>query len=176
MRQYLIFLMVLGLYACKKEHKLPELTKNYTQTASIQLVNPMVEVDNLIIDQESKITISLGLAGTSMYYTVDGSVPTEDSKKYTGIVSVGKPGVYKFRAFHNDFKPSETEEVVFLKKSTTTPDIRLISALHEQYKGEGKYTLVNHQRGTKNFRDGQWIGMTEPLEAEHGFFRSMRFL
>ncbi len=165
MRNIWIIVFMICFCSCKKNNEASELTKTYVQAGEIQLTNPRIKVDNVIIDTSSKITASLQLDKAAIYYTKDGSEPTQTSEKYTKAILVSEPGIYTFKAFHPDFRPSEIETVTFYKKGTNVYDISLVTPLNEKYPGQGKNTLINHKKGTSNFRDGQWIGITEPLIA-----------
>ena len=52
--------------------------------------------------------------GSDIYYTTDGSIPTEHSKKYTGPISVGETTSVQARAYRADYIPSGTETATYL--------------------------------------------------------------
>ena len=63
-------------------------------------------------------SISVSLAdstgGASIYYTVDGSTPTQSSTKYSGPISISKDVLIKAKAFKNNANPSsEASAVVY---------------------------------------------------------------
>ncbi len=169
MRMLIIILGVVMLYSCSADKKHSMESKTFLQSKEIQLANPKIEVDHVIIDSSSSVTASLGLENANIFYTIDGGEPTQKSKKYIETIVVSEPGEYTFKAFHEDFKPSETETVTFYKKGMDVAHFSIISSLNEQYPGQGENTLVNHKKGSLNFRDGQWIGVTEPFIAEIDF-------
>lgn len=156
-------------YSCSADKKDSAESKTFLQSKEIQLANPKIEVDHVIIDSSSSVTASLGLENANIFYTIDGGEPTQKSKKYKETIVVSEPGKYTFKAFHEDFKPSETEMVTFYKKGMDVAHFSIISSLNEQYPGQGENTLVNHKKGSLNFRDGQWIGVTEPFIAKIDF-------
>ncbi|MEM9686448.1 MAG: chitobiase/beta-hexosaminidase C-terminal domain-containing protein [Bacteroidota bacterium] len=162
MRSIVAIMLILVLPACKNIHK--EHTV-YVQHGDIQLANPRLETTNVIIDSIVKITATLPLEDVKIHYTKDGSEPTEASLTYEDTISVSEPGTYHFKAFHPHFRASDKETLSFYKKGITVDTIAFLSPLNMQYPGEGEKTPVNHKKGTSNFRDGQWIGVTEPLEA-----------
>ncbi|WP_024771497.1 chitobiase/beta-hexosaminidase C-terminal domain-containing protein [Aquimarina macrocephali] len=135
----------------------------YTQQENIQLASPRIEAKNVILDTSSRIIASLRLNEAEIYYTDDGSEPTQTSQKYNSTISVSNPGTYTFKAFHSDFKPSDVKAISFYAKGIDISNISLLTPLSKQYPGQGKNTLVNHKKGTSNFKDDQWIGIVEPL-------------
>lgn len=169
MKTLIIIFGVLFFYACKTNKEDSLQVTSFLQAEEIQLVNPKIEVDRVIIDSSASIKATLGLENASIFYTIDGGEPTHESKKYKETIVVSEPSKYKFKAFHDDFKPSETETVTFYKKGIDVAHFSLISTLNEQYPGQGKNTLINHQKGSLNFRDGKWIGVMEPFIAEIDF-------
>ncbi|WP_282087901.1 chitobiase/beta-hexosaminidase C-terminal domain-containing protein [Aquimarina algiphila] len=165
MKYIVVIVLVVCVYSCKKNNKENEFTKTYVQKEEIQLVNPKIIVNNVIIDTSSSIIASLPLDQTVIRYTTDGNEPTETSEKYTDIISISESGTYTFKAFHPEFKSSGSEQVSFFKKGIDVDIFSLITPLNKQYPGQGESTLVNHKKGTLNFRDGEWIGVTEPFIA-----------
>ncbi len=173
MRVLIVIIGVVFFYSCNTNKKDSLASKSFVQAKEIQLANPKIEVDHVIIDSSSLVTASLRLDNADIFYTVDGSEPTQESKQYKETIVVSTPEKYTFRAFHEDFKPSETETVIFYKKGIDVDRLSIISTLNEQYPGQGTRTLVNHKKGSLNFRDGQWIGVTEPFIAEIDFKKNI---
>jgi len=165
---------ILCLYACRDNDKImQDMSSFYTQEENIQLVNPRIDIDHLIIDTASNVTASLAIKDASIHYTFDGSEPSTSSQKYNGSFNVSKPATYRFKAYHPNFISSEIEEVTFLRKGVTPKIIDLKTVLNKQYPGNGITTLINNKRGSINFRDGSWLGMNEPIIAEVIFEKSI---
>lgn len=84
-------------------------------------------------------------------YTVDGSIPTLKSKKYSKKIKVTKPCTIRARSFHRDFDPSEAVESVFVSrggrltcKDATPPN--------PKYAADGITELFDGHFGTVDFR------------------------
>ncbi len=94
-----------------------------------------------------------------IYYTLDGSEPTENSTKYDGAFSVKENAEIKAVAIRDNGKKSRVfKEKVTVSKSTFKP-ISLLAepALNYKYSGEG--LLVDGLLGSdKNYRTGRWMG------------------
>lgn len=100
-----------------------------------------------------------------IFYTLDGSQPTEKSEKYTQPIKITKDaqlraigirGATKTRVFSEDFK---------FNKATARP-IKMLSNIHPSYKYKGESVLVDGCTGAENFRTGRWIAFSgDDLEA-----------
>ncbi|MBQ9948953.1 MAG: chitobiase/beta-hexosaminidase C-terminal domain-containing protein, partial [Oscillospiraceae bacterium] len=62
-----------------------------------------------------KITISCDTADAEIFYTLNGSQPTEDSVRYTGEFSIGEPCTVKAIAIKRGMNPSKTVSATFKK-------------------------------------------------------------
>jgi formylglycine-generating enzyme required for sulfatase activity len=60
------------------------------------------------------VTITSGTASASLYYTIDGSDPTELSSAYTGPITVASTMVLKARAFKSNMAPSGINTASFV--------------------------------------------------------------
>lgn len=57
------------------------------------------------------ITMECSTAGANIYYTLDGTEPTESKTLYTGKFSVTPPATIKARAFKAGLLPSDIVEI-----------------------------------------------------------------
>lgn len=147
--------LVLVCFSCKKD------TKNvFLQQDQIQIVQPRLEATNQLIDSITGATLSadLKLEGTTIYYTSNGNTPSTQSSVYKTLIKVLKPGVYKFKAFHPDWKASEVVQMVFHQKGLAIDTIIWHSQASESYKGVGDLTLNNNRKAMVDFKDPQWLG------------------
>ena len=69
--------------------------------------------------QKKDIEITCSTPGAEIYYTLDGSEPSETSELYTGIFEVTAPVTIKAKAFKADLTPSEVSE--FIVKEAVIP-------------------------------------------------------
>jgi hypothetical protein len=65
------------------------------------------------------VTITDTTPGTVIYYTLDGSLPTQDSTLYTGAVYLASAGVVRAAAFTNGWTPSVAGEAYYGPIPTT---------------------------------------------------------
>lgn len=154
MTRVICFLLCLGFFACGR-HGDPELL----QQNSAQLAMPRLIASNQIIDSAETLSAELAMEGVSIYYTDDGSEPTETGAYlYKTPLRIAQPGTYKFKAFHTDWKPSETAQVIFVKKGCDVDSVIWQNPLNERYGGRGPRTLVNHRKAGANYMDNEWLG------------------
>jgi beta-galactosidase len=91
--------------------------KNYDETATgkIKLSRPE------IILNQNKVKIKNNENAGTVYFTTDGSEPTQNSKVYTTPISINKDMTIKARVFADNFKPSSTVGKFFYKPIEEIP-------------------------------------------------------
>lgn len=124
-----------------------------------QLSKPLVKVDGGgFFEKKARIIFDFRLEGASLYYTVDGTEPTEASKRYKKDLTVKKSGIIKVKAFKSGFLPSETITTAVHKLGEKVKSIEISPDPAKAYAGDGGRTLIDQQAGSLNFRDGNWLG------------------
>ncbi|MDO5105135.1 family 20 glycosylhydrolase [Capnocytophaga sp.] len=153
--------------------------KNYPDF--LKRVVPLIKIYELygynyathIFDLKSDITATKGNIEVSfatvdnapIYFTLDGSEPTEKSEKYSQPIKIAQDvqlravGIResgKTRIFAEDFK---------FNKATARP-IKMLSTIYPSYKYNGETVLVDGSTGRENFKTGRWIAFSgDDLEA-----------
>jgi alpha-L-fucosidase len=104
-------------------------------------------------------SVSFGLIsdtkGAKIYYTLDGSVPDENSLIYKNDVILHNASVITAIVISEDGVKSVPVAAGFNKAKY---GIEYKSTYDEKYPGTGIYTLVNGVTGNTNFTDGRWQG------------------
>ena len=105
----------------------------------------------------------------SIYFTTDGSVPTERSTKYIApdpAFSLATTAT-SIKAIVIDAKGNRSpvvQAVIHRKPNDWTVDV--LSGYSTQYTGGGENAIVDGIRGTVNFASGEWQGVqSKPYEA-----------
>ena len=156
MRIGVLIICMLSILSCtQKTESNPSV---FVQQQEISLTSPRVTASNTIIDSMVTITAQLGLEGVAIHYTEDGSEPTENSTLYSAPITTKREGIYSFKAFHSDWKPSETTSLKLYRKGIVPRKIDWETKPHPTYLGLGETTLSNQKKATLNFRDQQWVG------------------
>ncbi len=92
-----------------------------------------------------------------IYYTTDGTMPTEKSMTYNAPIVLDSSTVLKAIALRNS-KPSKLfADSVTFSKSTAHP-ITILNQPHSSYRASGAATLVDGKLGPKGFNNGFWMG------------------
>ncbi len=118
-------------------------------------VVPTIEAARVFEDR-TEVRISKPLTG-NVYYTLDGTQPTEKSTLYTGPFEVDKTTIVKAINLTNPASKSLTAESK-LNKMPHDWDVQLFSTYSRQYTGGGPKGLIDGLRGTENFASGEWQG------------------
>lgn len=113
------------------------------------------------------LTISVNRTPQEMeiYYTLDGSIPTKESTRYTNPIVVDKDCTVKAVAY----TPKGGYSGVVAHKMTLFKADKKISYITKpapQYYENGAEGLVDRIYGTNNFRIGGWQGWTEDCVVE----------
>ncbi|MDE6347273.1 MAG: chitobiase/beta-hexosaminidase C-terminal domain-containing protein, partial [Bacteroides sp.] len=93
-----------------------------------------------------------------VYYTLDGSEPTEQSQLYTEPFTINQTATIKARAIRNGRAGNIAEETLTYNLATMRP-ITLKCEPDEKYTYQGASLLVNGLKGNDNYRSGRYIGI-----------------
>lgn len=160
MRIDLLLVCFLLLWGCANDSN----TK-YVQQQEISMAPPRIKTTSTIIDSTVTVSAHLGLKGVKIFYSSDGREPTQQSMEYKKPLSITKAGNYKFRAFHPNWKTSNTVTLKLYKQGLLPNSIEWHSTAHESYPGKGATTLSNNEKGILDFKDSQWIGFDSVTSA-----------
>jgi hexosaminidase len=93
-----------------------------------------------------------------IYYTLDGSDPSESSIKYEGVFTINDNTEIKAAAIRDGVKSKILKEVINVNKATYKP-IELLTTPARNYEFTGAGLLVDGIKGkSTNYRTGRWIG------------------
>lgn len=93
-----------------------------------------------------------------VYYTLDGSDPTEQSQLYTEPFTINQTVTIKARAIRNGRASNIAEETLTYNLATMRP-ITLQCEPDEKFTYQGASLLVNGLAGNDNYRSGRYIGI-----------------
>lgn len=123
-------------------------------------VRPAPSGSGLLVDLSSPF----GEGG--IRYTTDGSAPSADSRHYTGPIAVAASGRVRFCYVRGEEIVGPVADQAFTITKSTGKSVRLKTPPHENYTGDGPFTLVDGMRGNPVRHGLHWIGFWGPdLEA-----------
>ncbi len=94
---------------------------------------------------------------TSVFYTLDGSEPTENSNLYTSTLIIDKSLKVKAIAVDNKGRKSKIVEAEY-HRVPAKRSVQILSKYNRMYTAGGDNGLVDFLRGGNNFRNGLWQG------------------
>lgn len=107
--------------------------------------------------ESATVTISTLAPGEKIYFTTDGTVPTKDSKLYSGPFSIDRTTTVRAIAIDANDTASLSAESVLTKRPSDW-SVRIASKYSSQYTGGGDDGLIDGIRGSVNFASGEWQG------------------
>ncbi len=120
--------------------------------AAMPTFNPPAGVYTQAID----VIISSGTAGSSIRYTTDGSVPSQNSSLYTAPIHLTENTTVKARAFADGYEPSEIATAAYLFPIV----VQNISELRQQSAGTDAVYLISGEvilTFKQAFRGQKWV-------------------
>ncbi|MGN0034013.1 MAG: GH92 family glycosyl hydrolase [Candidatus Limimorpha sp.] len=117
---------------------------------------PVINTIAYVFYDTMSVSISHEAGNASIYYTLNGEEPTENSMLYTKPFVIDASADIKAVAVV-DGKRSSTAAGSF-KRIDAGRNITLQNAYNTQYDAGGDIALIDLQRGSDNFRVGMWQG------------------
>lgn len=136
--------------------KLMQLYKKLGYNYATHIMN----IASKITDDPAKGIINVSLFtydNAPIYYTLDGSEPTEESTKYEKPLEVNSSAQIRAVAIR-DGEKSKEYTVSFGFNKATFKDIKLQNEPHNSYVYGGAPVLVNGKKGGATFNNGDWLG------------------
>ena len=125
-------------------------------TDDLIVANPYIITPSKTFKKPFDAIIKCGDKDAKIYYTIDGTIPTVNSKLYTTPIPVAKNTTIKAVAIKNG-KSSFVDEGTFIK---IRDDIKLtlVNPYLTNYADQGNETLINGVHGKTDWRLGNWQG------------------
>jgi len=125
-------------------------SSTFAQAQQFQLAPPVLHAADIFFKEKNDIELSFNLEAAKIYYTLDGSDPTEKSFLYREKIILSNSATVKAKAFHPQCKPSEitSSEFVKLGKELKIKSITTNRPPHQNYLGSGVNGLVDRKKGT----------------------------
>ncbi len=121
------------------------------------VINPVIRGGNISFKNYKRISIISTQKDCKIYYSLDGTEPSDKSIKYAGPVNINKSVVVKAIAINSKAVSSFVTSANYHKISHNWI-VKQITPYEQQYDGGGKDGLIDEIRGTTNWRKGNWQG------------------
>ncbi len=105
-----------------------------------------------------RVELSAGYGGADIFFTLDGTDPDTNSRRYDGPLLLTTSATVKACAFKPGWTMSEVASRSFVRIRHQVTDIRLEKGPSDRYAGNGPATLVDLSRGGTSFREAGWLG------------------
>lgn len=125
-------------------------------TDDLIVPNPYILAKSRTFQNSENIAIKSNDASAKIYYTTDGTAPTEHSLLYAAPFDINNTTTIKAIAIKNG-KSSFMDEGTF-RKIRGDIKLTLLTKYLPNYADEGDITLINGIRGKANWRLGNWQG------------------
>lgn len=114
------------------------------------------QTEHVFIDRMEISVDAVKNGSTRIFYTTDGSEPTEESTIYNESFEITESTTIKLKAY-NEFGQSAIVTNSFVKKDQGV-SLKLESEYANQYAAGGEFTLIDGTRGGDEYRTGDWQG------------------
>ncbi|MEL7530415.1 MAG: FN3 associated domain-containing protein [Bacteroidota bacterium] len=125
---------------------------------SANLSPPQIIADKKLFRDSNLVELKMDIKGIEIRYTLDGSEPDSTSPLYEKPFLLTESATLKTFASKEGWLPSPVLSEDFVKVAGHSPDISLAYQPSEKYQAQGELSLVDLQKGTQQFRDGNWLG------------------
>ncbi len=147
---YSIILLILG--CSTNAHRV-----DFLQEQEVQLASPKIIIDSILFKKSAKIEAINIPTGSKVYYTIN----SREKKKYNGPFYISETGQLEVIAKTSNYQSSESIslELIKLPKKKIEASLSFSPEPSESYPGNGPSSLLDLERGTLNFKDGNaWSG------------------
>lgn len=127
-------------------------------TENLIVPNPIIDGPQETFKEKAEVSITSALANTEIYYTLDGSIPNQNSTKYITPFSIDKDATVNAIAYKKGFNTSYVSTANY-KKINNNFSIKINSEINKSFTGGGNDALIDGVRGSINWRVGnRWQG------------------
>ena len=136
-------------------------TKTYPMFTAV----PSIVGGAKVFTGHTTISISTITPNAKIYFTTDGSEPSDRSTEYVGALRIDRSTQIRAIAVNSRGLLSKTVDAQFLKKPNDWT-VKVLSGYSTLYTGGGDNAIIDGIRGTTNFASGEWQGIQgKPYET-----------
>lgn len=125
---------------------------------TFQLAPPLLKYNSIFFINTITVEIKFAQSGTLVHYLLDQREPTRQDPVYTKPITIKNNfTTLKAKAFGNNFLPSESVAVTFIKEGKSIKFVNQTSP-NNKYPGAGANTLIDNKGGIKLLSSKTWMG------------------
>ena len=120
------------------------------------VIVPTINANSDTFFDSLMVSLSHPIEGVELYYTIDGSDPTENGVPYEQPLCLKENSIVRAAAKQGDRWSRVIDAQYYLIDANRS--VKLENMYNEQYAAGGAKALIDHLRGNDNFRTGTWQG------------------
>ena len=120
------------------------------------LPKPQCSLKPGVYFNKCELDFSSSVSNLKIRYTLDGTEPNEKSPVYSNHITLKSSSDIKAVCFDSISQSQVTNVRVVVVEGVESISIK--DSPSEKYKASGGVTLLDGERGSKNYRDGKWLG------------------
>lgn len=124
------------------------------------VAQPEIISEGMYFRDSQRVNVTCQTPGAQLHYTLDGSIPTAKSPIITVHGSIDKTAHLQVIAFKEGMYKSALAAQRFVQL-THDFTIDLLHPPHPNYTGGGAMTLLDGEKGSTQYGNGQWLGFQE---------------
>lgn len=128
-----------------------------------KLEKPVILGNKFLFEKELKIEVMTRLDSEKVYYTLNGNDPDSTSLLYTEPIIIYKPLLFKTKTYKEGWFSSDIVERGYTKVKYEFKEVSTKYPPREIYTGVNK--LIDLERGSNQYKDGNWVGFPNDLVA-----------
>lgn len=117
---------------------------------------PIINAPDRLTNTSKTITIEHPDSKVNLFYTLDGTEPTQKSFLYTNSFTCDSSLTIKAKAYLKNESSSTASAHIYKKPNNWT--IQILSEYNKQYDAGGDEGIIDGQHGTRNWKSGGWQG------------------
>ena len=129
---------------------------------------PTFSIDGGYVESNTKVSLET-MDGSTIYYTIDGSTPTNKSTKYSGEITITKTTVIRAISYKDNFIESEIESRTFVVgRKHDLPVISISSDNNGLYGSNGIFTKGPNAKSSYPYYGANfWKNIEVPISFEY---------
>ncbi|MBN8676964.1 MAG: chitobiase/beta-hexosaminidase C-terminal domain-containing protein [Chitinophagales bacterium] len=136
---------------------------------TFQLAPPLLKFPSIFFEKSVQVSAEFRQPESSIRYTLNGWIPTEESPVFDKPVSINKPVTkLSVRTFAKGFLPSEMVQVNFYRMGKKAKTLRA-PLPHPKYLGTGNDAFQDGLGGNTDHNSKTWLGYQDSVMIELEF-------